>query len=231
MAIKLIKVAKELNVGLHTIVETLHSKGFPGVEEKPNADISDEMLLVLQKEFQKDLVIKQEADKLARPLLKKEPLAGAGNSPSTTSPAPPPVARPSLLPPREPAPQAQEPQPAPKKEEPVMVPRERQALRIVRKIDLNAPKPPPPPPQTPQQPEPVVREEPAAILKPQETPPKESITPAETPTPINVESEATELPPADELMRSDTPTLRGLKILGKISLEKPKPAAPAGCPS
>ena len=86
MAIKLIKVAKELNVGLHTIVETLHSKGFPGVEEKPTADISDEMLLVLQKEFQKDLAIKQEADKLARPTLKKEPVTGTVNVPAPTSP-------------------------------------------------------------------------------------------------------------------------------------------------
>lgn len=84
MAIKLIKVAKELNVGLHTIVETLHSKGFPGVEEKPTADISDEMLLVLQKEFQKDLAIKKEADKLARPVLKKEPAPVSGATPSAT---------------------------------------------------------------------------------------------------------------------------------------------------
>ena len=68
MAIKLIKVAKEFNVGLHTIVETLHVKGFPNVEEKPTTDITDEMLVVLRKEFQKDLAIKQEADKLLRPV-------------------------------------------------------------------------------------------------------------------------------------------------------------------
>ena len=72
MALKLIKVAKEFNVGLHTIVETLHSKGFTHVEDKPTAEITDEMLVVLKKEFQKDLAIKQEADKLARPVLKKD---------------------------------------------------------------------------------------------------------------------------------------------------------------
>jgi len=58
MAQKLIKIAKEFNVGLHTIVETLHGKGFPDLEDKPTADITDAMLVVLQQEFQKDLAIK-----------------------------------------------------------------------------------------------------------------------------------------------------------------------------
>src|SRR5690349_21087972 len=167
MAIKLIKVAKELNVGLHTIVETLHSKGFPGVEEKPTADISDEMLLVLQKEFQKDLAIKQEADKLARPVLKKEPVANVGNVPPTPVPAPP-AARPSLLPPREPAPQVEEPQPAPKKEELYTAPRERSALRVVGKIDLEKPKPQTPPETPSVEPAPEKKEAPVAVVKPEE---------------------------------------------------------------
>ncbi len=59
MALKLIKVAKDFNVGLHTIVEALHSKGFSKVEEKPTAEITDEMLDVLKKEFQKDIAIKK----------------------------------------------------------------------------------------------------------------------------------------------------------------------------
>jgi hypothetical protein len=83
-------------------VETLHIKGFHGVEEKPTADISDEMLLVLQKEFQKDLAIK-EADKLARPVLKKEPPAQTvTTTPASSAPSTPATPRPSLLPPREP---------------------------------------------------------------------------------------------------------------------------------
>ena len=255
MAIKLIKVAKELNVGLHTIVETLHSKGFPGVEEKPTADISDEMLLVLQKEFQKDLAIKQEADKLARPVLKKEPVAGAITVPVPTvvPPAPPPVAtpapaappatvpvapRPSLLPPREsvtPPVQAQPTQP--KNEEPFQIPRERSALRVVGKIDLDKPKkstPPPSPTPAPEAPKPTpsVREEhPAAVKKTVAPPPaKEKKAPVVevTPPPVPVlpaKPVVAETPPADELMRADTPTLRGLKILGKISLEKPRVAS------
>ncbi|MBL7827905.1 MAG: translation initiation factor IF-2 [Saprospiraceae bacterium] len=248
MAIKLIKVAKEFNVGLHTIVETLHNKGFTGVEEKPTADISDEMLLVLQKEFQKDLAIKQEADKLARPVLKKEPVAGASNVPA--SPQPPSSPRPSLLPPREPV-AKEEPQPVPtpaptptptptptpqEKEEPVVVQRERPALRVVGKIDLEPTKPTPPPappvveepvqPIAPkEEPQPVVVEQKVAE-PPQESKAPEKVTPppAEVAPPVPTPDE----PVADEVIRADAPTLRGLKILGKINLEKPQPTNEGG---
>jgi translation initiation factor IF-2 len=237
MAIKLIKVAKELNVGLHTIVETLHSKGFPGVEEKPTADISDEMLLVLQKEFQKDLAIKQEADKLARPVLKKDPVAGPGTVPPATTPPPaapaPPVAKPSLLPPREQAAPVETPAPAPPppKEEPVLVPRERQTLRVVGKIDLDKPKesptPPPPPKEEPvkpvEKPKPVVQKDPPPPPPPVQEPKKTVPPPELAPADRIVEEASSE----EELIRADAPTLRGLKILGKISLDKPKPAETA----
>ncbi|MFN5237365.1 MAG: translation initiation factor IF-2, partial [Bacteroidota bacterium] len=154
MATKLIKVAKEFNVGLHTIVETLHNKGFHGVEEKPTADISDEMLLVLQKEFQKDLAIKKEADKLARPVLKKEPPAPTvTTTPASSAPSTPATPRPSLLPPREPAAPKAEPNPPPPpppwvaKEEPAPEPRRERpgGLRILGKIDLDKPKAQPQP--------------------------------------------------------------------------------------
>jgi translation initiation factor IF-2 len=230
MAIKLIKVAKELNVGLHTIVETLHSKGFPGVEEKPMADISDEMLAVLQKEYQKDFAIKQEADKLARPALKKDPVAPAPTAgPTTPLPPPQPSQRPSLLSPREEtpkpaAPQAEPPQPEPPKEEntPLLPPRERPALRVVGKIDLDAPKNPP----KSQQAAPVPEETPApAAATPIETPPPPRPTPpAATPPPAKEVGDAGENSSEDgDFYRADSPTLRGLKILGKISLDKPKP--------
>jgi translation initiation factor IF-2 len=147
MSQKLIKVARELNVGLHSIVETLRSKGFD-LEEKPTTEITDEMMTVLQKEYQRDLAIKQEADKLSRPLYNKP-------SPPPASPVVPPVpvaARPNLLPPREPVekpiapkveetpsatppPPAQE-TPAPASETPSQPVRERPQLRIIGRIDL-----------------------------------------------------------------------------------------------
>lgn len=231
MAIKLIKVAKEFNVGLHTIVEALHNKGFSGVEEKPTADISEEMVEVLQKEFQKDLAIKQEADKLARPVLKKEPVAGAGNVVSATPPPASGGQKPSVLPPREQPPaKPEEPKPAAPKEEPVVVKRERPGLRVVGKINLDAP-PPAEESKQPAPPPPAREEKQAPAAKQQDTPPpRESKAPVAKP----------ETPPAgepggmeggeviEEIIRADAPTLRGLKILGKINLEKPAPPDNAG---
>jgi translation initiation factor IF-2 len=66
---RLVKVAKEFNVGTTTIVEHLHKKGFD-IENKPIAIVTDEMFTELQKEYQKELADKGEADKLmlgARP--------------------------------------------------------------------------------------------------------------------------------------------------------------------
>lgn len=63
MSRRLVKIAKELNVGTTTIVEHLNSKGFD-VENKPTANISDEMYDELLKEFSKSIAIKEKADQL-----------------------------------------------------------------------------------------------------------------------------------------------------------------------
>jgi len=259
MAIKLIKVAKEFNVGLHTIVETLHGKGFPNLEQKPTTDITEEMLVVLRKEFQKDLDIKQQADQLARPMLKKDSVGSSEGSshghghPSSTPNTP----RPSYLPPREPIAPKSDPVVQPKKEEQEFIKRERPApLRILGKIDLDAPRNVPAPPvekatpkEEPKREEPktalpkseeprqneVKREAPTRdILKreipavetkrPKDAPPKEAAPP--TPASETPEGEGKQIGDANEgdLVRSSTPNLRGLKILGRINLEKEKPA-------
>lgn len=54
MPIKLIKVTRDLNVGITTVVDFLHGKGFP-VESNPNMKISDEQYTLLVNEFGKDL--------------------------------------------------------------------------------------------------------------------------------------------------------------------------------
>ncbi|NBC05921.1 MAG: translation initiation factor IF-2, partial [Bacteroidetes bacterium] len=63
MAKRLIKIAKELNVGTSTIVEHLHNNGFE-IENKPTAKISEEMYAELLKEFQKSIAIKEKAQQL-----------------------------------------------------------------------------------------------------------------------------------------------------------------------
>ncbi|MCS6930133.1 MAG: translation initiation factor IF-2 [Saprospiraceae bacterium] len=254
MALKLIRVARDFNVGLHTIVETLRSKGFTDVEEKPTAEITEEMLSILEKEFQKDLAIKKEADKLARPVVKKEGSSTPPVSPAGVGMEPPPPAstspRPSLLPPREPMPSPSTP---PKEEpKPDLLGREKPGLRVVGKIDLDTlnktpdkqapeakhPKeepassdlktsvtekettetiqkqvPPPPPADTP--PAPVVS-------KPAKSSPEAEETSLAVP-PAPAEEKATET----EFYRAEAPQLRGLKIVGKVDLEKRKKEAQA----
>ncbi|HRF37679.1 MAG TPA: hypothetical protein PK198_02730, partial [Saprospiraceae bacterium] len=71
---RLVKIAKELNVGTTTIVEFLHKNGYE-IENKPTAWISDDMHTILVKEFQKSIDIKEQADQLVigtRPAPKKD---------------------------------------------------------------------------------------------------------------------------------------------------------------
>ncbi len=63
MTKRLVKIAKELNVGTTTIVDYLNNHGFD-IENKPTAKITNEMYDELLKEFQTSIAIKEEASKL-----------------------------------------------------------------------------------------------------------------------------------------------------------------------
>ncbi|MFK7935278.1 MAG: translation initiation factor IF-2 [Saprospiraceae bacterium] len=63
MAKRLIKIAKELNVGTSTIVDHLTGKGFD-IENKPTAKVTDAMYGELLKEFHSSLSVKEKADSL-----------------------------------------------------------------------------------------------------------------------------------------------------------------------
>jgi len=72
MPIRLNKITRDLNVGLSTVVEFLHKKGFSDTKEDPNAKISDEAYEFLIKEFKKDKNIKEESDKMSQERHHKE---------------------------------------------------------------------------------------------------------------------------------------------------------------
>ncbi len=63
MVRRIIKVARELNVGKSTIVDHLKNKGFE-VEDKPNAKLTEEMYEELLREFANSMSIKEKADSL-----------------------------------------------------------------------------------------------------------------------------------------------------------------------
>lgn len=81
MPVRLIKVSKNLNVGINTLVEFLHRKGIE-IEANPNAKIEDEQYDVLIAEFGKDKNIRKEAtitrEKLHRRDDKRETVAIEG---------------------------------------------------------------------------------------------------------------------------------------------------------
>ncbi|MDR1368591.1 MAG: translation initiation factor IF-2 [Dysgonamonadaceae bacterium] len=71
MAIRLIKVTRDLNVGLTTVVEFLHKKGF-AIEANPNTKIGDTEYELLVKEFNKDKSLKIESEKFSQERHHKE---------------------------------------------------------------------------------------------------------------------------------------------------------------
>jgi translation initiation factor IF-2 len=57
------QIARELNVGAHTIIEHLQENGFE-VEDRPNTKLSDEMVSVLLRDFQKEKALKEKAEQI-----------------------------------------------------------------------------------------------------------------------------------------------------------------------
>lgn len=60
---RLSKVARDFNVGISTIVEFLHKKGF-AIDSDPNNKISEEAYHLLEKEYKGDINLKKESEKI-----------------------------------------------------------------------------------------------------------------------------------------------------------------------
>ena len=65
MSVRLSKALKDLNVGLSTAVDFLVKKGHK-IEPNPNEKIADDLYLLLAKEFNKDMALKIESEKLSQ---------------------------------------------------------------------------------------------------------------------------------------------------------------------
>ncbi|MCB0704905.1 MAG: translation initiation factor IF-2 [Saprospiraceae bacterium] len=266
MSKRLVKVAKELNVGVTTIVEFLSDNGFE-IENKPTAKVTDEMESALLKEFQKDVAIKEKADQLiigTRPSVKKDTpekeeratvvLPPTPPSPPPAPPTPPvekqveeaPVQEAPKAPVPEPQPE-QDPVPAPKaqpesepvaEKSPVKEDEEKKPLvqlKFKGKIDLDADKKEkaakpatPPVTETPVEKKPVEAKKPEVVEKPaapQEATEKQPEPIAENQAPVASDVPEAQQPlataaPKPGLIKAEAPELRGLKILGKINIEK-----------
>ncbi len=180
----LIKVAKEFNVGLHTIVEHLQKKGF-AIEEKPTAKVTEEMYGELLKEFQTSILEKSQADAM----LQKQVAANAIKEKEKEKEKA--KVEVNLFGP-------------PVKEVPVKKieePKEEKPKEIIKASVKEEDKP---------------KLKVVGKIKLKEAPIKETPTPV---VPEIVAAPVEEVKP-EELTRIEAPTLKGLKILGKIDTEK-----------
>lgn len=60
---RLSKLARELNVGIQTIVEFMHKKGFD-IDSNPNTKVPEEVCHLLEKEFKSDIILKRESEQI-----------------------------------------------------------------------------------------------------------------------------------------------------------------------
>ncbi len=61
---RLSKLAREFNVGIHTIVEFLHKKGFD-IDSNPNTKVSEGAVMLLEGEYKTDVSLKKESEKIS----------------------------------------------------------------------------------------------------------------------------------------------------------------------
>ncbi|SMO90119.1 bacterial translation initiation factor 2 (bIF-2) [Saccharicrinis carchari] len=71
---RLSKVAREFNVGINTIVEFLHKKGFE-VKTNPNEKVSEEMYRHIQNEYSTDLNVRKKSEELGKQKSYKETIS------------------------------------------------------------------------------------------------------------------------------------------------------------
>ena len=233
MAIRLVKIAKELNVGTSTIVDFLKGKGFE-IENKPTAKISEEMHNELLSEYSNSMAVKEKADQLvigSRYENQEEtPVAPIITTPvppvKTEVPPPPPPPEPEPEPEPIPEPVQEEPAPAVVEPEPVKEEVEAkpklQGLKVQGKVDLDQVNKPA---KKKKKEEPAEEKTPPAESEPDktETPaPAAAETPKATPpvaTPAT-DTKAAPAPSGPQIHRAATPKLAGLKIQGKIDMSK-----------
>lgn len=223
MAKRLVKIAKELNVGTSTIVEFLAANGHE-VENKPTSKISDEMTDLLIKEFSGSMAVKQEADNL---------VIGSRAQEKEVSPPPPPPPPPPAPEPKAPEPvvtKAPEPEPEQKEEEnkkEIFRPSaDLPTVKVVGKVDLEkeekeraeriAAK------KKEEEQQKIAAEEAkkAQAQKSKEKSAKEEKTTPPVEAPKKAPVKEVEKP---QMVRHEAPKLKGLKIMGKVEIKKDPP--------
>jgi translation initiation factor IF-2 len=218
--IRLSKLAREFNVGIHTIVEFLHKKGFD-YDSNPNTKISEEAVVLLEKEYKIDLNLKKESEKIIlkshRP---KQEVISFEDKPQEEPDEEDDEEDelPRVLPKKTP--------PAVKKKEPEDVPAERpireDRIKVVGKVDLEKLNRP----QRKEEKKPEKEE----IKLPEEEP--QIVAQVEEQIPVVEKQEEVQVPeqpeekveevkeiPKEETIETGVPRVEELKVIGRIDLD------------
>jgi translation initiation factor IF-2 len=218
--LRLINVAKEFNLGLHTVVEFLRKKGHV-VEEKPTTKLTPELYALIGAEYSSDKSALEQSRKIAlehtttrRESVTAEQVAAPAPEPEEDSPeliirgtgiSPEPYA---------PKPKAEAPLPQPEPETIPAEPSTPEPAPAPAPDPAPAPEPTPTPEPTPI-PEPTPEPEPEPVIVPPAPVEVEEIIVVETPAPV-VEVPSTEDEKVETVPESPG---SGIKLLGKIDLD------------
>ncbi|HQV77165.1 MAG TPA: translation initiation factor IF-2 [Chitinophagales bacterium] len=182
---RLASAAKDLNVGISTIVETLHAKGFSDIASSPNTKLTEEQFEILLREFRSDMVVKEKAEAINIGKRKEEEMTIKEVIKET----------PKI------------------EEEVIVVKREVEAPKVIRKIDLDAPKK-----SKPKEPEKEeIKEVIIEVIPEVEEKVEPTVETVEEPL-VETEKETEVKPASEEFIKTKTETLSGVKIVGKIEL-------------
>ncbi len=190
--IRLSKLARECNVGIHTIVEFLHKKGIE-IDSNPNTKVDPDAVKMLEQEYKVDISLKKESEKISlksqRP--KKEVLTIDGEE-ETESEAEP----------VKEAPVTEKPKPqeikieTPASEKP----------KVLGKIDLDSKN------------RPIKKEEPAKE-EPKPAPEKEPAAEKDEAPKKDTTEKRVEKAPEPTITETEVPKVGGVKVVDKIDLE------------
>ena len=221
--IRLSKLAREFNVGIHTIVEFLHKKGLD-YDTNPNTKVSEDALALLEKEYKVDLNLKKESEKIIlkshRPKqevisIDDRPIEEENDFDEDDEDFE--EEKPKVTPKKAPAPEVK------KKEEeaPVEKPKPADKIKVVGKVDLDSLK------------KPAKKTEKAKTVKPEKEPAKKDEKPVEPEKPVIKEEkpEPVKAPeevakpekepekPKEDTIETEIPRVDELKVIGKIDLD------------
>ncbi|MCB0764206.1 MAG: translation initiation factor IF-2 N-terminal domain-containing protein, partial [Flavobacteriales bacterium] len=205
--LRLSKVAREFNLGVHTVVEFLGSKGHK-VESSPNTKIAGDLYDLLLEEFGKDKEIKQKSQKVVQQRQERETISLVDTPPKEE---PKPREEEVVIIHNMPATEASEaPASVP---ETIKAKVDKPAVKVVKKIDLDRKKP--------------AAEEPKEEAPKAETPAERPAETKATETPAETGTTPPETAAEPETIRVNVQKLAGLKTLGKIELPVERERKPA----